>query len=167
MGWVAEREYPPKQRQPQWLTKAFVALLILGAGAYLAPRAWNAMNPSPVTGMTPELGKLWAPFVNSKRPLILSIEDPLFAEVRSNPGVYLRDRSMNQWNDVVNSPAVKTLTGALKQTDVQPSRYYTAFGEVEASFMLENCLDHMSRTLSSSGRVSFPGKVSPTTTSSS
>lgn len=28
---------------------------------------------------------------------VVSIEDPLFAEMRSNPGVYFRDRSMNEW----------------------------------------------------------------------
>ncbi len=47
---------------------------------------------------------------------------------------------MNQWQDVASSPAVKTLTDALGQTDIQPSRYYTSFGEAEASFMLGRLL---------------------------
>jgi hypothetical protein len=33
----------------------------------------------------PELETLWTPFLDSKLPLILSIEDPLFAEIRSSP----------------------------------------------------------------------------------
>jgi hypothetical protein len=128
-----------KQSRIYWLF-GLGALLLLAACAYTGVELSRRGGSSQVPGMTPELGKLWAPFINSKRPLILSIEDPLFAEVRSNPGVYFRDRSMNQWSDVVNSPAVKTLTGALKQTDIQPSRYYTAFGEVETSFMLGRLL---------------------------
>ena len=116
------------------------SLLVLLVGGLFAVQTWHVRDAAVVEGLTPELSKLWAPFLNSRRPLIISIEDPLFAEVRSNPGVYFRDRSMNQWKDVVNSPAVKTLTGTLKQTDIQPSRYYTAFGEVDASFMFGKLL---------------------------
>jgi hypothetical protein len=124
--------------QSGWSALAIV--LVLGVGTYFAVKAWHGRGAPAVSGMTPELSKLWAPFVTSKRPLIISIEDPLFAEVRSNPGVYFRDRSMNDWKDVQNSAAVKTLTGALNQTDIQPSRYYTAFGEVDAAFMLGRLL---------------------------
>jgi hypothetical protein len=119
---------------------ALGVLLVLGVSTYFAVKVWHGRGAPAVSGMTPELSKLWAPFVTSKRPLIISIEDPLFAEVRSNPGVYFRDRSMNDWKDVQNSAAVKTLTGALNQTDIQPSRYYTAFGEVDAAFMLGRLL---------------------------
>jgi hypothetical protein len=55
---------------------------------------------------------------------------------------------MNEWKDVANSPAVKTLTGTLKQTDIQPSRYYTAFGEVDASFMFGRLLGPHAQNLS-------------------
>jgi hypothetical protein len=123
-------------------------LLVLVAGAFFGLLTWRAGSATWVDGLSPELGKLWAPFVNSKRPLIISIEDPLFAEVRSNPGVYFRDRSMNDWKDVVNSPAVKSLTGTLKQTDIQPSRYYTAFGEVDVSFMFGKLLGPHEQNLS-------------------
>jgi len=141
-GWenVAIQDSTPKRIRAAWPTGILAAFLFFTLGVYSAVRFWNAKDPSKISGMTPELGKLWGPFIDSKRPLIISIEDPLFAEMRSNPGVYFRDRSMNQWKDVVNSPAVKTLTGAMKQTDIQPSRYYTAFGEVEASFMLGKLL---------------------------
>ena len=123
-------------------------LLVLVAGAFFGLMTWRSRSATLVDGLSPELGKLWAPFVNSKRPLIISIEDPLFAEVRSNPGVYFRDRSMNDWKDVVNSPAVKSLTGTLKQTDIQPSRYYTAFGEVDVSFMFGKLLGPHEQNLS-------------------
>ncbi len=95
-----------------------------------------------------DLETLWAPFLSQKLPLILSIEDPLFAEIRSNPGVYVRDRSMNEWSDVVSSAALIKLTGALNQSEVHPSRYYTAFGEAEASFLLGGLLKTPERALS-------------------
>ena len=123
-------------------------LLVLVVGGLFAVQTWRVRDAAAVEGLTPELSKLWAPFLKSRRPLIISIEDPLFAEVRSNPGVYFRDRSMNEWKDVINSAAVKTLTGTLKQTDIQPSRYYTAFGEVDASFMFGKLLGPHAQNLS-------------------
>jgi hypothetical protein len=95
-----------------------------------------------------ELENLWAPFLSEKLPLIISIEDPLFAEIRSNPGVYFRDRSMNEWSDVVKSDVLSNLTGALQQSEIRPSRYYTAFGEAEASFLLGGLLRTHERPLS-------------------
>ncbi len=92
------------------------------------------------TMWTGELQTLWAPFVSSHRPLIISIEDPLFVELRSSPGIYYRDRSLNRWADVQNSEPIHVLGKALKNPDIQPSRYYTAFGEAEASFLLGRLL---------------------------
>jgi hypothetical protein len=47
---------------------------------------------------------------------------------------------MNEWTDVVSSAALNKLTGALNQSEMHPSRYYTAFGEAEASFLLGGLL---------------------------
>lgn len=135
---------PPPDSQhsvsPLWLSVGIVIGLLVGAGIYAGVTSLRTKNASVLHPMTPELRTLWEPFVQSNRPMIVSIEDPLFAEMRSNPGVYFRDRSMNEWKDVLNSHVVKTLTEAMKQTDIQPSRYYTAYGEVEASFMLGRLL---------------------------
>jgi hypothetical protein len=115
---------------------AVVLLLCLG---YLAGRSTGRQEN--VAGRrSQDLEALWAPFLSRKLPLIVSIEDPLFAEIRSNPGVYVRDRSMNEWPDVVSSAALNKLTLALNQTEMHPSRYYTAFGEAEASFLLGGLL---------------------------
>ena len=125
---------------PLWLSIGIAIGLLVAAGIYLGTASLRTKNAPVIHPMTPELQTLWQPFVQSNRPMIVSIEDPLFAEMRSNPGVYFRDRSMNEWKDVLNSHVVKTLTEAMKQTDIQPSRYYTAYGEVEASFMLGRLL---------------------------
>jgi hypothetical protein len=124
----------------------FVAALLLGLGYLLGrttPRQQSVADRS-----RQDLETLWAPFLSQKLPLILSIEDPLFAEIRSNPGVYVRDRSMNEWSDVVSSAALNKLTGALNQSEMHPSRYYTAFGEAEASFLLGGLLKTPERALS-------------------
>ncbi len=100
----------------------------------------HSRNSAIVAGWTPELESLWAPFVTSSRPLIVSIEDPLFVELRSNPGIYYRDRSLNHWEDLQDAPALKEIGKALKNPEIQPSRYYTAFGEASASFLLGRLL---------------------------
>src|SRR5882757_2517218 len=122
----------------QPLAGLVAVVLLLGLG-YLAGRSTGRQEN--VAGRrSQDLEALWAPFLSRKLPLIVSIEDPLFAEIRSNPGVYVRDRSMNEWPDVVSSTALNKLTLALNQTEMHPSRYYTAFGEAEASFLLGGLL---------------------------
>ena len=124
----------------------FAVILLLGLG-YLLGRAVTRQQSIADRGGT-DLETLWAPFLSHQLPLIVSIEDPLFAEIRSNPGVYFRDRSMNEWSDVVSSAALNKLTGALNQSEMRPSRYYTAFGEAEASFLLGGLLKTPERALS-------------------
>ncbi len=47
---------------------------------------------------------------------------------------------MNNWNEVENSPAVKKLSETFGKLEIQPSRYYTAFGEADAAFRLGQLL---------------------------
>jgi len=138
---------PPRLYRQQWPLRAFIAIVLLALG-YLLGHGVATRQSLTLSRWTPELQSLWAPFIETKRPLIITIEDPLFAEVRSNPGVYVRDRSMNQWSDVTNSSALKALTNALQQSEIRPSRYYTAFGEAEASFLLGGLLQPHEHALS-------------------
>jgi hypothetical protein len=136
---------------PRWVRLALAAsvLLILALGAYvlvLQKRVQTAAANFP--GWSPDLQQLWGPFVDSKLPLILTIEDPLFAELRSQPGIYFRDRSLNQWNDVLSSPAIAALQHSIKTSTLQPSRYYTAFGEVEVAYHLGRLLGSHQQSLS-------------------
>ena len=117
-----------------------LAMAIAIACAFIYWSHLTARTRSSLGGWTPELQELWRPFVDSKQPLILAIEDPLFVELNSEPGIYYRDKSLNQWKDVVGSPAVASLRAALKNPDIQPSRYYTAYGEVGVSFLLGRLL---------------------------
>jgi hypothetical protein len=115
------------------LVAGLVAVVLLLCFGYLLGR--STTRPESVAGRNSlDLETLWAPFLSRKLPLILSIEDPLFAEIRSNPGVYFRDRSMNEWSDVVSSAALNKLTGALNQSEMHPSRYYRLLGKRRLPF---------------------------------
>ncbi|MGA3223977.1 MAG: hypothetical protein ABSC65_09465 [Acidobacteriaceae bacterium] len=144
---------PPLEIAPTKATRPLGLLLWVGlalAMALVALYLWRsssseARTASSIPGWTPELRELWGPLVDSKLPVILAIEDPLFIELKSAPGIYYRDRSLNQWKDVVGSPAVAALRTALNHADIKPSRYYTAFGEVDVSFLLGKLLGSRER----------------------
>jgi hypothetical protein len=116
--------------------------MAVALGVFLLTERWDASGRRGSASLrwTPELESLWGPFTNAQRPLIVSIEDPLFVQMRSAPGIYYRDRSLNQWQDALTSPAVSVLRNTLKSDDVQPSRYYTAFGEADISYLLGKLL---------------------------
>ena len=139
---VADSFHEPPSASPRRFPKKLligilVAIAICACGAYFV---WTSMKYSKISvsaaGWTPELEDLWGPFATSNRALIVSIEDPLFVELRSKPGIYYRDRSLNHWKDLHNSLPLKVIGKALKDPDIQPSRYYTAFGEAYASLLL-------------------------------
>ena len=106
-------------------------------GVFARPAAGTLASSSQ---WTPEIDALWGPFVDAKRPLLILIEDPLFAELNSSPGVYYRDRSLNQWPEIERSQTMQALSKTLKSSGMQPSHYYTAFGEVQAAFQLGRLL---------------------------
>ena len=127
----------------------FCIAVAAAIGAYCWGR-WSPMTRAalPTAGWSGQLQELWGPYVDSRQPLILAIEDPLFVELKSEPGVYFRDRSLNRWKDVVGSPAVAALEGSLKAAHIQPSRYYTAYGEVDVAFLLGRLLGLRERNFS-------------------
>jgi hypothetical protein len=137
---------------PLWIRLALAAatllILALGAWVFVLQKRVQSAAVAAVPNWSPDLQQLWGPFVDSKLPLILTIEDPLFAELRSQPGIYFRDRSLNQWSDVVSSPAIAALQHSIKTSSLQPSRYYTAFGEVEVAYHLGTLLGPHQQSLS-------------------
>jgi len=91
------------------------------------------------SGWTPELAKLWRPFVDTNRPLIVAIEDPLFVELKGTETLY-RDKSLNRWQDVVSSPKVAAFRKAFNNVEIEPRYYYTDLGEVNAAFLIGRLL---------------------------
>jgi len=114
---------PEKVSKRQFLG-LFIAIALLLAIAIPFRSVWmHSRELASQPGWTAELETLWAPFISSRRPLLVSIEDPLFVELRSSPGTYYRDRSLNQWGEVEKSKPIQILGKALNKPDNQPSRY--------------------------------------------
>jgi len=96
----------------------------------------NELQASP---WTPELEQLWRPFVTGKRPLIVSIADPLFVGFEGTDS-FFRKKSLNRPEDAASSPEVLVLRKALGNPNIQPTFNFTPRGEVISSFLLAKLL---------------------------
>ena len=123
------------------LAAALIIGIVIGSTLYRLWPARTKTSSSPAAnGWTADMENLWQPFIATRRPLIVAIEDPLFVELQGSPGVYYRDKELNDWNSVLDSPSMTAVRRALKSSLFQPSRYYTSYGEVEASFLVAKLL---------------------------
>jgi hypothetical protein len=130
-----------KSSQVRTMLLGFALLLSLTWGAFNSIQ-WSRARAHEVhvpIVLTPELDKLWHPFIATNRPLILAIEDPLFVEFKGTDTAY-RDKSLNQWSEVAASPKVAAIRKALNNIEIVPRYYYTDLGEATASFMFGRLL---------------------------
>ena len=130
------------------LCAIFVVVLAIGGYDRLKTGNAKAMVTSYPPGWDADMEELWRPFITTDRPVIIAVEDPLFVELNGNTGIYYRDKSLNTWKDVESSPKVAALSSTLKITHMQPSRYYTAFGEVDSTFLIEKFLGSRQQNIS-------------------
>lgn len=139
-------------RNPWFAVPAWAALILAAALAagyhWLKPASAKASSVVYPPGWDADMDGLWRPFISTRRPLIVAIEDPLFVELNGSTGIYYRDRTLNNWGDITASPNVAALRKVLKNPVIQPSRYYTAFGEVDASFLIAKLLGPRVQNLS-------------------
>jgi hypothetical protein len=127
------------------------ALLVFAGGAvynWHQPARAKATSVSHSPTWSADMEEIWRPFIATGRPTIVAIEDPLFVKLDGDKGTYYRDTTLNKWQDAASSPAVEALRRALKVKKVEPSRYYTAFGEVDASFLIAERLGSRIQNLS-------------------
>lgn len=90
--------------------------------------------PSTPSGWTPELAELWSPFVNSKRPLLVVVGNPLFLQFENK--VLYRDLSIENPDDLLRSQQLAGVRKALGGLDSRAVHYYAAVGDVTAAFEL-------------------------------
>jgi hypothetical protein len=135
-------------RWAPWATGFAVAIAIGVAYYWAKPSGAKATSISYTPSWNADMEELWRPFIATDRPMIVAIEDPLFVELDGKKGVYYRDKTLNTWNAIKASPTVEALRGALKNREMAPSRYYTTFGEVDASFLLARLLGAKVQNLS-------------------
>ena len=149
----------PPNRNGLWRTAAFIlagALLIsLAWGTYATLRSQRT-EAQPTVVWTPELERLWRPFIATDRPLIIGISDPLFVGLQGT-GAMFRTRSLNSWQDVTNSPDVATLRKMFGNAKLTASFTYTGLGEANSSFLLGKLLGSRKAdiTLARSSQVSW------------
>jgi len=135
-----------------------VALTSIALNVYFwAKHPWNvrAGDTSGAAELTPAMMDLWSPFINSNRPLMLVLEDPLFVEFHKGSGIYYRDKNNgNTWDGVTNTAGLKKLRDALNDPDMGPSHYYTAFGEAHAAFVIGRLFGKRNQNFFSLARAS-------------
>ena len=93
----------------------------------------NARQPSSAL-WSPDLAELWRPFLNTGRPLIIAIGNPLFLHFENK--VLYRDLSMEKPEDLWKSPQFGAVNKALGNRESRPVHYYAAVGDVSAAFLL-------------------------------
>jgi hypothetical protein len=121
-----------------------MAVLLVAAiawGSYLTIRlrqvqATSSSNLDDHPVWTSDIQKLWSPFFDNSRPLILGVEDPLFMELQVGDGIYYRDRAIDDWGKLIGTREAAGLRQVLDNPTVQPSHYYTPVGEVSAAFLV-------------------------------
>lgn len=83
---------------------------------------------------TPALRELWNPLLSPDRRLVVCVATPLFVRV---PGFgFLRESSVNDWDDVQSSKKLNSMEDALRAGISEPSYSYTEAGTATAAFML-------------------------------
>ena len=118
-----------------------VASLILASwGAYSAALLWRAHQGQPgLSAWTPDLERLWRPFLASKRPLVVAIADPLFIGLEGTD-VYFRKISLRRPEDAAGSPEVSALRKLLGNPNIQPTFNFAPTGEMFSSFLVGKLL---------------------------
>lgn len=81
-----------------------------------------------------ELAELWGPFVDTGRPLLIAVGNPLFLQFE-NKALY-RDLSVENSDELAKSPRLKGVRQALGSPASRPVHYYAAVGDVSAAFQL-------------------------------
>jgi hypothetical protein len=140
-----EPESPARQRRTFILSVAVAALALWAVVAtVLAVR--SSRQAAPVTGVwSTELESLWKPYLESSRPLLVSLGTPLF--VRFPDFGFFRDPKANDWDDLEKSDRFRTIHKALGDKEVLPNHNFTGAGEASAAFLIAKLLATRKRDL--------------------
>jgi hypothetical protein len=134
-----------------------LAFLILAVwGAYSATLLWRThQNQALSAAWTPELEQLWRPFLDSKRPLVITVADPLFIGLQGTD-IYLRKISLRRPEDATSSPEVLALRKLVGNPNIQPTFNFTPTGELISSFLLGKLLGTRRQDISLALSSRFP-----------
>jgi hypothetical protein len=143
---------PPIEVEPAGWTRRTVILLTALAvvtawavtATVLVVRA--SRQSAAVSGnWSPELEQLWKPYLDSNRPLLVSLGTPLF--VRFPDFGFFRDPKANEWSDLEKSERFRGVHKALGDKEILPSYNFTGAGEASAAFLIGKLLATRKRDL--------------------
>jgi len=112
----------------------FAVLALVLAGLVLGMFARLRPEPAAAPGWSPELAEFWGPFLNTSRPLLIAVGNPLFIQFE-NKALY-RQLSIENPDEILKSPHFAAIAQALGSRDNRPVHYYAAVGEVNSAFLL-------------------------------
>lgn len=135
-------------RRNPWKAAALglAALLIVTVSFALWKFQASAPKTASPSAWTPELAELWGPFVNSKRPLMIVVGNPLFLQFENK--VLYRDLSIENPEDLLKSQQLAGVRKALGGLDSRLVHYYAAVGDVSAAFQLGQRLGPLQANIS-------------------
>jgi len=119
-----------------WVSICLLATIVWGG--YSTVRLNNAAQQVASAEWSPTLQELWRPFVESNRPVVIMIADPLFVQFKGF-GTY-RELVLNTWDEVTASPTVASIRKILKDPEIERSSRYTGVSEANAAFLLGRSL---------------------------
>jgi hypothetical protein len=128
---------PDRSRRTLVLT---VALAVVAVWAIVAT-IWlvrNSRTTATVDPWTPDLEALWAPTLQSHRPMVVCLGTPLF--VRFPGSGFFRDPRVNDWAEIGKSDALNTARRAFGDKDLNANYNFTGAGEASAAFLLARLL---------------------------
>ncbi len=126
----------PPPRSP-WrsaaLALAVLCLLTMAVAIYSYSKLRTAQDASAALWSS-DVAELWRPFLNTGRPLVIAVGNPLFLQFE-NKALY-RDLSIEKPDDLLKSPQFSAVSKALGSRESRPVHYYAAVGDVIAMFRL-------------------------------
>jgi hypothetical protein len=142
------------RRTTMVLGAAFLLLAVWSA--YSATVLWRGrQNQTGVTAWTAEMEELWHPFLESNRPLIITVADPLFIGLQGTD-IYFRKVSLRRPEDAANSPEVSALRKLVGNPSIQPTFNFTPTGELVSSFLVGKLLGTRRQDISLALSSQFP-----------
>ncbi len=118
-----------------------LALLVLLAAAIVMAMRWRMQvaAPAPISeweagAWTPEMAVFWQSYLESRRPVLLSLGTPLFTHVDNF--IFLRDTRLHEWEQARQSEHLGNLQAGLPNSAPAPHYGYTGVGEATATVRL-------------------------------
>lgn len=119
-----------------------LALAILAGAIILLAAYWRgALQPGSATSTqqpwTPELERIWRPYLQSNRTILISLGTPLFTKFS---GGFFRNPRINEWELAEQSEQTRQIQQLLQSRYALPWRNFTGTGEATGAFLLSKLL---------------------------